>query len=735
MQPAIFDDDRTLSSTHYHVDACLWKGENFIDGATFLVPSKLPAVGLECYSVNLDDITGVHHVTLRKASLRTILPLTSLSNPGFSSHVVEFSNGEMTIVARVNCATTRTNLKARKTHSREYEWDSSIAQPSEPRPVRDIVRQVQFGMFRTDSEIDKVEPARDQVAKLQPRHAGPATSTSHDVISDETNPDPIGLASSINEPGPVSGQTDNDHASRSAESGSLLRKLFPNLIVATSRAPDDSITGSGRIVGQLPADDQSSLSNFPESIIHVVPRNMMTSTSTHPNVSDAPGQVQEPIQSAVDLQTSEISNTSRRSSIGSQSSGTPTSTVPTSPSSSTFSTLPFWKSTLANLPKVPIAPGKSTYGFEALALEKQKNKESEKTEEPDKETLFRRYSWDLSLSYRQLIDWDEIQAPYLKDMSTSGNDLVMTEEGQKSVVGATSNSPEAFEKIGHDTGANQSSGVLNIASNGDECQDSGKVSGSLNIGKMIEDFFGDDEDGLVSTSPVVNIPRAPPAFNIPPMAPVDNTVQSLTSTTASIPIRLGPSIPVDAINAINTEFFRLWNEGVPGRCWLPGQDEDEVQKLAIANVTPFHDNLPSDIVSIAKDFNEIVAEIWEEGLPDRPLIRGSDDDQLIYELAALNLEWKYFSSYLKHNVDRSSASAPTVQPRKTFEAAPSSFEWYLQALGGDDQYREHRSVKVAKVDEDNIAKYNSREDTPFHHLNFNYDPVHERNYTPAEVSF
>ncbi len=392
------------------MDACLWKGDKFIDGATFLVPSKLPVVDL-CYSVNLDDITGVHHVTLRKASLRTILPLTSLSKPGFSSHVVEFSKGEMTTVARVNCATTRTKRKARKTHSREHEWDSSITQP---RPVRDIVRQVQFGTFGQDSEVDKVEPARDQVARLQPRHAGPTTSTSHDVISDKTNPAPIGLASSIDEPGPVGGQTANDHACRSAKSGSLLRKLFPNLIVATSRAPDDSIIGSGRVVGQLPADDQSSLSNFPESIIHVVPRNTMASTSTHANVSDAP-QAQEPMETAVDVQTSDISNISRRSSIGSQSSGTPTSTVPTSPSSSTFSMLPFEKSTLADLPKVPIAPGKSTYGFEALALEKPKNKESE---ELDKGTLFRRLSWDLSLSYRQLIDWDEIQSPEMKDMST-----------------------------------------------------------------------------------------------------------------------------------------------------------------------------------------------------------------------------------------------------------------------------------------------------------------------------
>lgn len=312
MQPAFFDDGKTLPSTHYHVDACFWEEDTFVDGATFLVPSKLPEVGSECYLVDLDESTGVHHVVLRKASLRTILALTNLSNPGFSSHAVQISSGGMTIVPRANCATTRYERKAWKAPSRVREWDGSIAQP---RPVRDIVRQIQFGMFGQENDIDNVEPAGDQVANSQPH-------------------------------------------------------------LASVQAP-------------------------------------------------------EPVENAVDVQTSEISSTPGRSS-GGQGNGTPTSTVPTTPSSSTFSTLPFWKSALANLPKVPIAPGRPTDVIGALALEKPKNDSPEQTDMPDK-TLLRRLSWDLRISYRQLKHWDEIQSgrsASREEVSAFGSDLVMTEDGQ-----------------------------------------------------------------------------------------------------------------------------------------------------------------------------------------------------------------------------------------------------------------------------------------------------------------
>ena len=95
------------------MDACLWKGETFIDGATFLVPSKIPEAGSECYFVDLDAITGVYHVVLRKLSLRSILSLASLSAPESSSHVAEFSSGKMTIVPQVKYSASKS--KARKT--------------------------------------------------------------------------------------------------------------------------------------------------------------------------------------------------------------------------------------------------------------------------------------------------------------------------------------------------------------------------------------------------------------------------------------------------------------------------------------------------------------------------------------------------------------------------------------------------------------------------------------------
>lgn len=77
------------------------------------MPSKVPEAGLESYSVDLDETTGIHHVFLRKASLRTSLALTKSSQPDYSSHVVEFSNGKMTAVPRA------------------HQWGISIAQ-SEP---------------------------------------------------------------------------------------------------------------------------------------------------------------------------------------------------------------------------------------------------------------------------------------------------------------------------------------------------------------------------------------------------------------------------------------------------------------------------------------------------------------------------------------------------------------------------------------------------------------------------
>lgn len=357
--------------------------------------------------MDLDEVTGVHHVTLRKISLRKTLSLTASSNPQFSSHVVEFSNGEMIAVPRVSLTASGSNQKTRT--------------------------------FGKDNEA---EPTRDQLASNKPRLADCSTSTSLDVISTETNSPPAGLAKLKSGSAPISGQVANDSTSHSASSGSLLREQFLNQKVATSQTPDNSIIESGRIVGRQAANDQSGLSNFSESIIHIVPRNATVSTSINVEGSIAAAPVQEPVETTVDIETPTISRSSRRPSDGSQGSGNPTSTVPTSPSSSTFSALRYWKSVLVNLPNFPIAPGKPSHIIEALALEGSKEHDPEKTNDSDS-VVVRRRSWDLRISNRQLIHWDEIQecskSPCLEYVPASESDLTVTEEGQIIMVRDTSN--------------------------------------------------------------------------------------------------------------------------------------------------------------------------------------------------------------------------------------------------------------------------------------------------------
>ena len=236
------------------MDACLWKGETFIDGATFLVPSKIPEAGSECYFVDLDSITEVYHVFLRKLSLRSTLSLASLSAPEFSSHVAEFSSGKMTTMPRVKYCALKS--KARKTSSSQQANDS-----------------------------------------------------------------------------------------------------------------------------------QSSLSNFPKSIISVLSWNTAVSTSLEAEGSTCAAQSRCLVETLVTTPTSDSSTPSRRSSAGSQGGGLSTSTVPTSPASPMFPTLPEWKSALADLPQVPIVQGKLSYFIEALGLEKLKHNDPEKTCDPDMENL------------------------------------------------------------------------------------------------------------------------------------------------------------------------------------------------------------------------------------------------------------------------------------------------------------------------------------------------------------
>lgn len=319
------------------MDACLWKADTFIDGATFLMPSKLPEAGLENYIVDLDDTTGIYHVFLQKISLRTSLALMQSSKPDYSSHFVEFSNGEMTAVPRVGCtATCHERLEQQILH-RERQWDISITQP---------------------------QSVHYQDADSQSSPAGSSVSTSQEIKSQGTTSAP-------------------------AES-------------------DSSITGFGRVVGLQAADDHASLCSFSVSIFHIIPQNVKASTCIAAKKSEAVVQAQELVTTTPYMQTSKTYCASRRSSAGSLDSEIPPSTAPTSPSSSIFSTVPFEKPALANLPEVPIAPGKPTYVFEALALENRQHDYLKMSIDLDS-TVLGRLSLNLEISHRQLAHLDNIQ--------------------------------------------------------------------------------------------------------------------------------------------------------------------------------------------------------------------------------------------------------------------------------------------------------------------------------------
>lgn len=380
MQPAFFKDGQSLSSIHFHIDACFWKGDEIIDGTTFLVPSKFPMVGLEFYTVGLDELTGIHHVTLRKMSLRTILSLTDPSKSEFSSHIAEFANGRIKAVPRANFTAPGSEQKTRMCEKE-----------------------------------DTVEPVRDPLGDNLPCFADRPVSTSQNGIPTEAYATPVVLASSVSRSALVSG------------SGSPFRKLSPDVTVNQSCALDDSIIGSGHVVGQRAADNQSSLSNFPISIYHIVPRSVTFPTSINADGPDAAAPVLKPVEVAIKKEAFTTATSPRRPSNGGQGDKCATSTVPTSPSSSTSSTLPYCCT------------------MKALALEEPPKHESGKINDVD--SVVRRRSWDLAYSIRQLKHWDEIQersrSPALGFVPAPTSGLSITEEGRIIMVVNISNDSKA----------------------------------------------------------------------------------------------------------------------------------------------------------------------------------------------------------------------------------------------------------------------------------------------------
>ena len=86
-----------VSTTDWQADASLWIDDIFFDAGTFCLPSMIPQVSLEAYTVVYDLETRIHDVFL---TIEGILGLTKPSTLSQSSHVAEFSNGVMKAVPR-----------------------------------------------------------------------------------------------------------------------------------------------------------------------------------------------------------------------------------------------------------------------------------------------------------------------------------------------------------------------------------------------------------------------------------------------------------------------------------------------------------------------------------------------------------------------------------------------------------------------------------------------------------
>ena len=153
------------------------------------MPSEVPEASLENYMVDLDDITGVHHVSLRRVSLRASLALAKSSKPYYSSHFVEFSNGDMTAVPRVERAVT----------TREREVQTKETSLTQPEPV-----------YHQDAD----ENSSLVCALVSPSH----TPTSHGEV-----PAPAGTDSSITGFGRIVGQ-------QAVEDQSHLRTLSKSIL-------------------------------------------------------------------------------------------------------------------------------------------------------------------------------------------------------------------------------------------------------------------------------------------------------------------------------------------------------------------------------------------------------------------------------------------------------------------------------------------------------------------------
>jgi len=250
----------------------------------------------------------------------------------------------------------------------------------------------------------------------------------------------------------------------------------------------------------------------------------------------------------------------------------------------------------------------------------------------------------------------------------------------------------------------------------------------------IDAMFEDEDD--------VDMPPVHPIVELPATAPI-HTCMTLEQSKASTSLGLRHALPestVEVLETVNANYREIWLERLEELTGTLEKDEtkyceaiyDEgLQDQAVAQFESDNFRISKEIIDLLQPFIVTFLQVWCEGPGGNSnksygrWIPGLDEPE-VSDITVKLVEWQQFVN--------SSKKTQSVQLRPdtvVLQEASSPSDWYLQALGGDGQYREHRRVEVEGSDDDE----NGSGEEPVHHINFNGNNVYQRSSTPPEVSF
>jgi len=275
----------------------------------------------------------------------------------------------------------------------------------------------------------------------------------------------------------------------------------------------------------------------------------------------------------------------------------------------------------------------------------------------------------------------------------------------------------------------KSSGELYLESVPSKCQSQSSFKMS-----DLDDMFEDDED--------LDIPTVHPTVKLP-IAALIHTCMTLEESTALSTLGLRQALSestIQILDILHTYYREIWLARQEERNGTLENDQleyykatyDEVlQDQAVVKFESENFALTKETLGLLQRFIVTFLQVWCEGSggisnkSNGRWIPGVDEP-VVTNITVKLVEWQ--------RIVDSSKQTQMEQLRPgtvAIQEASSPSDWYLQAIGGDGQYREHRRVEV----EDSDGDESGYSEGPVHHINFNGTNIYQRSYTTPEVSF